>query len=169
MRKLSLLLFLGLVLALVACSTDVFLQQPYQVRLEPAQLGYEVDDQGKITVVPNTAYVEVAPGAPGGYLERYEYRVVDDSGNEVSPGSSLGSGFVGVRVPPGYEEVEGQRRFVSATSDPFTFSLDGQVAELHSQKGFPLNWRYQVTWYVITSNGDTVSWKQEYQIRMPMK
>lgn len=107
MRKQSLLLFLGLVLTLAACSTDVFLQQqPYRVRLEPPQLGYEVDDQEKTAVVSNTAYVEVAPGAPEGYLDRYEYRVVDDSGNEVAAGSSLGSGFVGVRVPPGYEEVE---------------------------------------------------------------
>ncbi|MFC0595605.1 hypothetical protein ACFFFP_05425 [Thermus composti] len=169
MRKQSLLLFLGLVLTLAACSTDVFLQQPYRVRLEPAQLGYEVDDQGNITVVPNTAYVEVAPGAPGGYLERYEYLVVDDSGNEVAPGSSLGSGFVGVRVPPGYEEVEGQKRFVSTTSDHFTFSLDGQVAESHLQQGSPLNWRYQVTWYVTTSNGNTVSWTQEYQIQSPKR
>lgn len=164
-------LLMGLVLAFAfsACS-DVFFQQPYRVLLDPPQLGYEVDDQGKITVVGNNAYVQVAPGAPGGYLERYEYVVVDDSGNEVFAGASLGSGFVGVEIPEGKEvSQDGQVQYLSKKSEPFRFSLDGQVAVLHSQQGFPLNWRYQVTWYVITSNGNTVSWTQEYQIKMPMK
>lgn len=144
-------------------------QQPYQVILEPAQLGYEVDDQGEITVVSNNAYVRVAPGAPGGNLERYEYQVVDSSGNEVFPGSSLGSGFVGVEVPPGREESGGQVVYVSKQSQPFPFSLDGEVARWHFQQRTPLNWRYRVTWYVRTSNGSVVSWVQEYQVKYPLK
>ncbi|MGC8905801.1 hypothetical protein, partial [Thermus sp.] len=143
--------------ALVACS-DVFFQQPYRVILDPPQLGYEADEQGKITVVGNNAYVQVAPGAPGGYLERYEYVVVDDSGNEVFAGSSLGSGFVGVEVPEGRELSEdSQVRFLAKKSDPFRFSLDGRVAAEHLNQGAPLNWRAQVTWFVRTSNGSVVS------------
>ncbi|WP_243031850.1 hypothetical protein [Thermus altitudinis] len=159
---------LALMLTLPACS-DVFLQQPYRVLLVPSQLGYEVDDQGKITVVGNNAYVQVAPGAPGGYLERYDYQVIDDSGNEVFAGSSLGSGFVGVEVPAGREESEGRVVYVSKQSQPFRFSLDGKVAAEHLQQGAPLNWRYLVTWYVTTSNGGVVRWVQEYQVKYPLK
>lgn len=159
---------LALVMALSAC-TDVFLQQPYRVLLDPPQLGYEADDQGRITVVGNNAFVQVAPGAPGGYLERYEYQVVDNSGNEVFAGSSLGSGFVGVEVPAGREESGGQVVYVSKQSQPFRFSLDGKVAAEHLQQGAPLNWRYLVTWYVTTSNGRVVSWLQEYQVKYPLK
>lgn len=124
MKGFKLLTGFFLALALFACS-DVFFQQPYRVLLDPPQLGYEVDDQGKIIVVGNNAYVQVAPGAPGGYLERYEYVVVDDSGNEIFAGASLGSGFVAVEIPPGREEAEGQVRYVSKQSQPFRFSLDG--------------------------------------------
>lgn len=156
-------------LVLAACS-DVFSHQPYRVLLEPSQLGYEVDDQGKITIVGNNAYVQVAPGAPGGYLERYEYVVVDDSGSEVFAGSSLGSGlgsgFVAVEVPEGREvSQDGQVRYLSKKSDPFRFSLDGRVAAEHLNQGAPLNWRVQVTWFVRTFNDNEISWTQEYQIK----
>ena len=159
---------LASLLALSACS-DVFLQQPYRVLLDPAQLGYEVDEQGRIIVVGNNAYVQVAPGAPGGFLERYEYQAVDDSGNEVFAGSSSGSGFVAVEVPAGREELEGRVVYAPKQSQPFRFSLDGKVASEHLQQGAPLNWRYLVTWYVRTSNGSVVSWVQEYQVKYPLK
>lgn len=164
MKGLRIFWALVLVLALAAC-TDVFLQQPYRVLLEPPQLGYEVDEQGKITVVENNAYVQVAPGAPGGYLEGYTYVVVDDSGNEIFPGSFLGSGFVGIEVPEGKTLENGQIQYVLKRSQPFRFSLDGVVAREHLNRGFPLNWRVQVTWVVTTSNGNKVSWMQEYQIK----
>lgn len=138
--------------------------------LEPSQLGYEADEQGKITIVGNNAYVQVAPGAPGGYLERYEYVVVDDSGNEVFAGSSLGSGFVAVEVPEGREvSQDGQVRYLSKKSDPFRFSLDGRVAAEHLNQGAPLNWRVQVTWFVRTFNDNEISWTQEYQIKYPLQ
>lgn len=159
---------LALMLALSAC-TDVFLQQPYRVLLDPPQLGYEADDQGKITVVGNNAFVQVAPGAPGGHLERYEYQVIDNSGNEVFAGESRGSGFVAVEIPAGREESGGQVVYVPKQSQPFRFSLDGQVAAEHLQKGAPLNWRYLVTWYVRTSNDQEVRWVQEYQVKYPLK
>ncbi|WP_227646001.1 hypothetical protein, partial [Klebsiella pneumoniae] len=73
-----------LVLALAAC-TDVFLHQPYWVRPDPPQLGYQVLED-KIEIVGNQAFVEVVPGAPAGWLERYEYVYVDDGGNEILPG-----------------------------------------------------------------------------------
>lgn len=167
MKALRLLTGLLVVLTLSACS-DVFFHQPYRVLLQPTQLGYQVDDQGKITVVGNNAYVQVAPGAPGGYLERYEYTVVDDSGNEVFAGSSLGSGFVGVEVPAGREEIGGQVVYTSKQSQPFTFSLDGKVAREHLTQDAPLNWRYLVTWYVTTHNGKEVSWVAEYQVKYPL-
>lgn len=158
-----------LVLALAAC-TDVFLQQPYRVLLDPTQLGYEVDDQGKITVVGNNAFVQVAPGAPGGYLEHYEYVYVDDGGNEILPGASLGSGSVGLRIPPGREEVPGGGiNYKEARSEPFRFSLDGRVAQEHLAQGGPLNWRARVTWYARTENGTLVTWIQEYQIKFPQQ
>ncbi|AEV15547.1 hypothetical protein TCCBUS3UF1_4990 [Thermus sp. CCB_US3_UF1] len=169
MKGLKILLGLGMALAFAACGTDVFFQQPYRVLLEPTQLGYEVDDQGRIIVVGNNAYVQAAPGAPGGYLERYEYLVVDDSGNEVFSGSSLGSGFVGVEVPPGREEANGQVTYAYKQSRPFSFSLDGRVALEHLNQNAPLNWRYQVTWYLTTANGRTVTWLQEYQVKYPLR
>lgn len=165
--RLFIVVLLGL--ALVACS-DVFFHQPYRVLLEPSQLGYEVDDQGKVTVVGNNAYVQVAPGAPGGYLERYEYVVLDDSGNEVFAGASLGSGFVGVEIPEGREvSQDGQVQYLSKKSEPFRFSLDGRVAVEHLNQGAPLNWHAQVTWFARTLNGGEVSWTQEYQIKNPLK
>lgn len=69
MKRFSIFWATALVLILSAC-TDVFffffffLRQPYWVLLDPAQLGYEVDNQGRITVVGNNAYVQVAPGRP---------------------------------------------------------------------------------------------------------
>ena len=164
MLKLGLFL---LALGLSACS-DVFFQQPYRVVLEPSQLGYQVEEE-RLTVVPNTAYVEAIPGAPAGRLERYTYVVVDDSGYEVFPGASLGSGDVGVEIPEGREEVEGGYRFVTRRSQSFTFSLDGAVARAHWNQGAPLNWRLRVTWYATTANGQPVEWVQEYQIKSPLR
>lgn len=159
-------LFVGLllVLALSACS-DVFFQQPYRVILEPAQVGYEADDQGKVTVVKNSAFVQVSPGAPGGHLERYTYVVVDDSGNDVL----FGSGSVKVEIPAGREEVGGQTNYISKKSDPFTFGLDGVAAEEHLRRGAPVNWRMRITWYARTSNGTEVGWVQEHQIKYPLR
>lgn len=168
MKGFQLLLGLALVQGLSACS-EIFFQQPYRVLLDPPQLGYEVDDQGKIIVVGNNAYVQVAPGAPGGYLEGYTYVIVDDSGNEVFSGSSLGSGFVGIEVPEGKTLENGQIQYVPKRSQPFRFSLDGAVAREHLNRGFPLNWHVQVTWVVTTSNGSKVSWMQEYQIKYPLR
>jgi hypothetical protein len=163
----KLVLLLVLALGLSACS-DVFFQQPYRVILEPSQLGYQVEGE-RLTIVPNTAYVEAIPGAPAGRLERYTYVVVDDSGYEVFPGASLGSGDVGVGIPEGREEVEGGYRFVTRRSQPFTFSLDGAVAQAHWNQGAPLNWRLRVTWYATTANGQPVEWVQEYQIKSPLR
>lgn len=168
MKVLKLAMVAVLALVFSACS-DVFFQDPYKVVLDPAQLGYEVDDQGRVTVVANDAYVQVSPGAPGGRLERYEYMVVDDSGNEVFAGSSLGSGFIGVEVPAGREESGGSVVYVAKRSQPFTFSLDGTVAREHLTQGAPLNWRYLVTWYVRTHNGNIVRWTDEYQIKYPLR
>ncbi|GAA6733143.1 hypothetical protein YIM1640_02930 [Thermus oshimai] len=159
-----------LALALAACGqlSIFFNPEPYRVRLEPTQLGYEVDDEGNIIVVQNSAVVEVAPGAPEGVLERYEYVVVDDSGQEVFPGASLGSGVVGIPFPPGREEVNGQVRYAWGRSQPFTFSLDGAVAAEHLSQGAPLNWRVQVTWYARLTDGKEISWEQTYQIKFPL-
>ncbi|AEG34069.1 putative lipoprotein [Thermus thermophilus SG0.5JP17-16] len=168
MRGLKLLAGLLAILALSGCS-DVFFRQPYRVVLEPNQLGYEVDDQGEITVVGNEAYVEVNPGAPGGRLERYEYVVLDGSGNPVLPGILVGSGDVGVEVPPGREEVGGQVVYRAQRSQPFRFGLDATAAVEHLNQGSPPGWRYRVTWYVRTSNGQVVSWEQEYQIKHPQQ
>ncbi len=160
-----------LALALAACGqlSFFFNPTPYQVRLEPTQLGYEVDDQGKIIVVQNSAFVEVAPGAPEGVLERYEYMVVDDSGQEVSPGASLGSGDVGIPFPPGRKEVDGQIQYEPARSESFTFSLDGAVATAHWSQGAPLNWRVRVTWYARLTDGTPKIWIQEYQVKSPLR
>nr|WP_279164932.1 hypothetical protein [Thermus scotoductus] len=172
MRGMRLLVGLVGALALSACSDVIFKPafQSYQVYLEPAQLGYEVDQKGQIIIVVNKAYVQVAPGAPEGFLESYEYTVLDDAGNEVFPGESLGSGTVGIRIPPGRKEVGGGNFVYETTkSDPFTFSLDGRVAQEHLAQGAPLNWRYQVTWHARTSNGKEISWVQEYQIKYPLR
>lgn len=167
MKALRIVAVASLGLVLSACS-DVFFYEPYRVVLEPAQLGYEVDDEGKITVVSNQAFVEVSPGAHEGRLERYEYVVLDSSGNEVFPERFSGSGSVGLEVPPGREEVGGQTVYRSQRSQPFRFGLDARVAEAHLAQGSPSNWRYQVTWYVRTSNGE-VRWVQEYQIKYPLR
>jgi len=160
---------LVLLVFLVGCGQIFFNPEPYRVSLNPPQLGYEADDQGRITIVGNNAVVEVAPGAPEGVLERYEYVYIDDSGNEVLPGASLGSGSVGLPFPSGREVVDGQVVFKWARSEPFRFSLDGSVAAEHLRQGAPLNWRARVTWYARLTNGEEKSWTQEYQIKFPLK
>jgi hypothetical protein len=160
---------LVLLVFLVGCGQIFFNPEPYRVRLDPAQLGYELDNQGRIVVVGNNAVVEVAPGAPEGMLERYEYVYLDDGGNEIWPGASLGSGFVGLPFPPGREVVDGQVRYKWGRSEPFRFSLDGSVAAEHLNQGGPLNWRARVTWYARLTNGQEISWTQEYQIKFPLK
>ncbi len=168
MRKMA-FIFGALMVFLAGCGQVFFNPEPYRVRLDPPQLGYEVDDQGRIVVVGNNAVVEVAPGAPEGVLERYEYVYLDDSGNEILPGASLGSGSVGFPFPPGREEVDGQVRYRWNRSEPFRFSLDGSVAAEHLSQGAPLNWRARVTWYARLTNGEERSWTQEYQIKFPLK
>jgi len=160
---------LVLLVFLVGCGQIFFNPEPYRVRLDPAQLGYELDNQGRIVLVGNNAVVEVAPGAPEGMLERYEYVYLDDGGNEIWPGASLGSGFVGLPFPPGREVVDGQVRYKWGRSEPFRFSLDGSVAAEHLNQGGPLNWRARVTWYARLTNGQEISWTQEYQIKFPLK
>lgn len=168
MRKVGFLL--GFLVVFVAgCNQVFFNPEPYRVRLDPTQWGYEVDEQGRIVIVGNNAVVEIAPGAPEGVLERYEYIYIDDSGNEVLPGASLGSGSVGLPFPSGREVVDGQVVYKWARSEPFRFSLDGSVAAEHLSQGAPLNWRARVIWYARLTNGQGISWTQEYQIKFPLK
>ena len=168
MRKVGFLL--GFLVVFVAgCNQVFFNPEPYRVRLDPTQWGYEVDEQGRIVIVGNNAVVEIAPGAPEGRLEGYEYVYLDDSGNEVLPGASLGSGSVGLPFPSGREVVDGQVVFKPARSEPFRFSLDGSVAAEHLSQGAPPNWRARVTWYARLTNGEEKSWTQEYQIKFPLK
>ena len=168
MRKMT-FIFSTLAVFLAGCGQVFFNPEPYRVRLEPTQWGYEVDEQGRITIVGNNAVVEVAPGAPEGVLERYEYVYLDDSGIEIRPGASLGSGSVGLPFPPGREEVDGQVRYKWNRSEPFHFSLDGTVAAEHLSQGASLNWRARVTWHARLTNGEERSWTQEYQIKFPLK
>jgi len=168
MRKVGFLL--GFLVVFVAgCNQVFFNPEPYRVRLDPTQWGYEVDEQGRIVIVGNNAVVEIAPGAPEGVLERYEYIYIDDSGNEVLPGASLGSGSVGLPFPSGREVVDGQVVYKWARSEPFRFSLDGSVAAEHLSQGAPLNWRARVIWYARLTNRQEISWTQEYQIKFPLK
>jgi hypothetical protein len=168
MRKVGFLL--GFLVVFVAgCNQVFFNPEPYRVRLDPTQWGYEVDEQGRIVIVGNNAVVEIAPGAPEGVLERYEYIYIDDSGNEVLPGASLGSGSVGLPFPSGREVVDGQVVYKWARSEPFRFSLDGSVAAEHLSQGAPLNWRARVIWYARLMNRQEISWTQEYQIKFPLK
>ncbi|AFV75389.1 hypothetical protein Theos_0313 [Thermus oshimai JL-2] len=163
-----------LALALAACGqlSIFFNPEPYRIRLEPTQLGYEVRG-GTIEVVQNVAYVEVASGAPGGVLERYEYVVVGNDGQELFPDASFGSGVVGLPFPPGRQEENGQIVYRGTRSEGFTFSLDGRVAAEHYnrylQGEVDLNWRVRVTWFARLEDGRNVSWKQEYQIKLPLR
>jgi len=170
--------------ALTSCGLELGLKQYYHVNLTPDMWGFEIDDQGGIKIVGNTAQVLSAPGAPEGYLERVEVHYIDGSGQEINVGDSTYVADFPVPIPAGIVCEGGGEETQSCTkadegweygwarSEPFQFSLDAKIASLMAaalaNNGDHLSWHAHVTFYARTSSGRPVQWEQDIKIIAPL-
>ena len=77
----------------------------FDVALSPSPLGYEVDDQGLITVPQHIMTFNSTAGSVGATIEGYTITYLDASGNNLFPGDSeqRSRGTLNVRVPAGIQ------------------------------------------------------------------
>ena len=77
----------------------------FDVALDPGPLGYEVDDQGGITVPSHILTFNSTAGSVGATIEGYHVEYLDSSGSNLFPGDSVqySEGSLNVRVPPGIQ------------------------------------------------------------------
>lgn len=175
MKKLGWLLAGVFLLAPVLSGCSVFNlplgPQMYRGAMNPISFGYEVTDAG-LVVASNSLAIEVAAGAPGGYLQRYSIDYFDNNDNLLRTSEVTGGGTVGLRIPPGYRDTAQGRVFENTRSAAVTgISLDGDVALLHYNailNNRPVrNWRAEVTYTVITDSNYPVTWTDTYRILTP--
>lgn len=185
MRKRLLLGALLLMGVLTACGlTDVRFKQYYYVNLSPDMWGFDIDQNGIITVVGNTAQVLASPGAPEGALERVEVHYLDGNGQEINPGDSTYTANFPVPIPAGIvcpedtsdpvcTKASPDWEYGWAASEPFEFSLDAKIAELMANalanNNNHLSWKARVTFFARTSNGKPIQWEQDIKIIVPLK
>lgn len=97
-RALAVTALLGL---LSACSEDA---EPVRLSftMQPSgNLGYEVDDQGQITIETRNLVFRNAPGAHGLQLTSYRIEFYDENDEPVLVGDNVQLGSLSVFVPPG--------------------------------------------------------------------
>lgn len=94
-------LVLGVLLLLAGCSN---LTGPYVgVHIEGGQIGFEVDDEGRITIVISNVTFSNQAGAPEAFITGYRVDFVDRAGNAF-PGQDsplLNDAGIHVHVPAG--------------------------------------------------------------------
>ncbi len=89
---------------LSACSRGVSANTyGFDVALTPNPLGWETDDQGKITIPSHILTFNSKAGSIGATVEGYHVEYFDSSGNNAFPGDSVqySEGTLNVHVPPG--------------------------------------------------------------------
>lgn len=107
---------------------------------EPTSLGFEVDDDGSITVAAHTVTFVSERGSAGGVVTGYEIQYLDGAGAPLVPGSSgiAADHSLNVEVPPGFvcestdpcTIVAEDARYARQTSEPMSgfVTLPGPVA-----------------------------------------
>lgn len=106
-QKRFLLGALTAVLTLLSACSGGFTAGKYDfdVALDPGPLGYEVSDQGVITIPSHILTFNSTAGSVGATIEGYRVEYFDSSGNNLFPGDSIqfSEGSLNVRVPPGIQ------------------------------------------------------------------
>ena len=86
---------------------------------EPTTLGFEVDDNGAITVAAHAITFVNRPGAIGAIIRGYDVEYLDPAGNPILPGDSIlrSSGSLGVTIPPGFICVDQDNAVIETNCD----------------------------------------------------
>ena len=175
--KIGLLLLFAAAL-LAGCGRDLhlFQSQPYWIGTDEKPVGFEVGEEGDITVAGTPFRVYVKPGALGGVLKGYEVLYVENNDGEAIPGDPGGRGSLSVRIPRGCVEDAGGActAYKAAYSESFGgLSLSGPIAvamvRAWQNGGAVLNWRMKVRWLAEDDNGAAHRWVQEYLIVFPVR
>lgn len=107
-RRTSALIVL-LTALLSACSFSLFPTRDISVGFQPSAFGFEIDDEGKITVASHAVTFNARTGSMGATVTGYRIDFYDLNGNEKVVGDStvFASGALNVDVKPGLRCDEG--------------------------------------------------------------
>lgn len=167
-RLLTRLVAAALLVGLLAACSAPPTQTHVNVRLEPtANLGYEVDDKGKITVDARNARFSTPAGASAVTLTGYQVSYYDEAGNFLA-GAGTEFNAISVFVPAGFSCTEPDERLGCTTTSPGAVAGPGQetpddglamqllnidvIAE-HIRQGQPSGWVAEVAFTGTGANG----------------
>lgn len=162
-----LLLFTALaaIVLLAGCGSSLLPRTDISAYLSPPELTYSVDEQGSITVNPNTVIFTSRAGSLGALITVYRVDFFDASGNPLIEGYSPISPL-GVRVPAGLQctppDDSGSCsindpgvRFAERSTAPQTITvLPDDIARAHLQQAGPPGARAEITFFGTDDNGN---------------
>lgn len=157
----------ALVAALGACSSVTTPPASLQFSLtESGTLGYEVDDEGVITITSRQMQFRSRAGEPGRTLTSYRIQFRDGAGAGVNGGDDTQIGSMSLYVPAGIQcttpnEVTGCTLASEgavfgpgqvAMSQPYNL-LPGEIAIAHLAAGSPVEWHALIRFEGIDARG----------------
>jgi hypothetical protein len=145
-------------LLLAACTTTVTSSRLQFSLSESGTLGYEIDDQGVITIENRALRFRNAAGAYGVTISEYTITFFNTGGVPLSLNDSTQTNSVSLFVPPGIQcdapdpvygcaVGEAGWRFAPGAEvvSPQSFQLlPGAVAIAHAASGFPVGWYAEI-------------------------
>jgi hypothetical protein len=149
----------AILLTLLAACTTVVTDSRLQFSLsESGTLGYEIDDEGVITVESRILRFRNAAGAYGVTITQYTISFFNTAGGPLSLDNNTQTNSVNLFVPPGIQCTEPDPVYGCAVGDagwrfapgaevvsPQSFQLlPGAVAIAHATSGFPVGWYAEI-------------------------
>ena len=94
---------MGAVLAIMlgGCGFNLLPAPSVNAVMTPADIGFSVDDKGKVTIVDNSIQFFATSGSPGATILNYKVHYFDAAGQPIIPGDNISMGALGTFVAPG--------------------------------------------------------------------
>ena len=167
-RILSRLAALAMLVVLAACSATVGPTSLQFGLTESGTLGYEVDDEGAITITSRQMNFQARAGDAGRTITSYRIEFLNSAGNPVNAADNVQIGSMYVYVPGGIQcdaphPVTGCQlgdptaRFANgpvATSQPYNL-MPGTIAVAHLAAGAPVEWHALIRFNGFDARGTT--------------
>jgi len=143
---------------LAACTTEVTSDRLQFALSDSGTIGYEVDDQGRLTVQGRNLRFRNGAGAYGVTISEYRIAYFDQVGNPIDLDGSSQVGSVNLYVPPGIQCDEPDEVYGCQLGDPgWRFAPGAEVvspqsyqlmpaglAFAHIAAGYPVGWYAEI-------------------------
>lgn len=177
-RATTLLTILILSVVLAGCGLLGGAGTEISAGLQPTQLGFEVNDEGEITIVSNNVTFTNPANAPSALVTGYSIRFFDDADSEIVLESNLTNvRGLSIQIPAGYVCPDAEAVSCDLNSripvprqsqpEPFIF-VPGPIAVAMLDAFAPMTRAHAEITFFAVRDGVAIDWTVEVDVTYPV-